>query len=75
MMGSSLGLCAPTWAREIRKVLAQTPEDIALMMQASLNEQVREYGHLLEATLLRKRIKELEKKKETSKEFPSGDGE
>ena len=62
MIGASLGLCAPTWAREIRKALAQTPEDIALMMQASLNEEVREYGHLLEAALLRKRIKELEKK-------------
>ena len=66
MTGLCLGLCAPLWAREIRKALAQTPDDIALMMQSSLNEEVREYGHLLEAALLRKRIEELEKKEEAS---------
>ena len=74
MMGPSVGLCAPTWVREIKKALAQTPEDIALIMKSSDNEEIREYGYLLEAALLRKRIKELEAK-ESSKEFPSGDGE
>ena len=66
MTGSCLGLCAPTWARELRKALARTPEDIALMMQASFNEEVREYGHLLEAALRQERVKELEKKEEAS---------
>ena len=68
MTGLSFETSPISLAMGVAANTANTPEDIALWMKTSSNQEVSQWGYRLEAALLRERVKELEQKEEGKNE-------
>lgn len=63
MSGLSFATSPISLAMEAAATMANTPDEIAFWMKTSPKPEISQWGHRLEAALLRERVEELEKDK------------